>query len=252
MVEIPPGSFAMGSPPGERSRLTNEGPVHTVTIESPFYLGKYEVTQAQWRAVTGENPSFFSECGDDCPMEAVSWDDCQGFVSAINGLGLGTFRLPSEAEWEYACRADTTTRYFFGDSLACADNCSDCTAGVRPGNRTDYMWYCGNNTVYGTKSVGTKMANVFGLFDTHGNVYEWCQDWYHGTYDGAPDDGSAWEDPVGTVRVRRSGGWYYGANVARSAARDGLSPGTRSASVGFRLAGDFAGLPGRTGARGPW
>ncbi|MBC7324568.1 MAG: formylglycine-generating enzyme family protein, partial [Moorella sp. (in: Bacteria)] len=113
MVLIPAGTFMMGSPNNEQDRSSNEGPQHQVTLTKPFYLGKYEVTQAQWKAVMGSNPSYFR--GNNLPVEQVSWNDCQTFIQRLNQLGQGTFRLPTEAEWEYACRAGTTTRFYWGD-----------------------------------------------------------------------------------------------------------------------------------------
>jgi len=178
LVRIPAGSFQMGSPDTERSRHDDEGPVHTVNIGYSYYLGKFEVTQGQWQAVTGSNPAHDYGVGDDYPVYFVSWNDCQSFVSTLNGLGLGgTFRLPSESEWEYACRAGTSTRFFFGDSLSVDDYATDGLAGTLPGNRSDYMWWWFNcqgnaNGAHGSKPVGTKLPNQWGLYDMSGNVYE--------------------------------------------------------------------------------
>ena len=236
---IPAGSFTMGSPSGESGRDSNEGPVHQVNIGYDFYMGKTEVTQAQWLAVMGSWPNrdpadYFFGLGDNHPAYFISWNDCQNFITEINKLGQGTFRLPSEAEWEYACRAGTSTRFFFGDSLECDNSCEDCAAGVLSGNRTDYMWYCGNKSPYGSKPVGGKLPNAFGLYDMHGNVWEWCQDYYHDSYDGAPADGSAWESPSAR-RVIRGGSWYYDARLCRSALRDANLPASRGNLLGFRV-----------------
>jgi len=235
MGRIPAGSFEMGSPDTERSRWCDEGPVHTVNIGYDFYMGKYEVTQAQWQAVMGSNPAFGYGVGNDYPVYYVSWNDCQSFITALNALGQGTFRLPSEAEWEYACRAGATTRFYFGDSLGCDDDCSDCAAGVLAGNRSDYMWYCGNNSPSGTKPVGGKLPNAFGLYDMSGNVWEWCQDYWRYDYTGAPGDGSAWVSPMSGYRVGRGGYWRYYARFCRSAVRSNSGPTCTYNGFGFRL-----------------
>ena len=250
MVRIPAESFDMGSMDDSSwsGRYPCEQPVHPVTIGSDFYMCKTEVTQAQWRAVMGSwpdstyNPPNYPEYDlcDDYPAYYISWDDCQNFVTALNQLGQGTFRLPSEAEWEYACRAGTTTRFYFGDSDGCGTACEDCAAGVLPGNRSDYMWYCGNNgsygsADYGSKEVGQLEPNDFGLFDMHGNVWEWCQDYWHEGYTGAPVDGSAWESPTSSYRVLRGGHWHNHARFCRSAGRYYNSPVNRHDSVGVRI-----------------
>jgi formylglycine-generating enzyme required for sulfatase activity len=251
LVRIPAGSFQMGSPDTERGHWDDEGPVHTVNIAYSFYMGKYELTQRQWLAVMnswpGSAPNSTYGLGDNYPAYYVSWNDAQNFIAALNthitttGQGPATFRLPSEAEWEYACRAQTQTRFFFGDSLSVDDYDTDGPAGTLPGNRSDYMWFWFNcqgnaNGAYGSKPVGTKLPNQFGLYDMSGNVWEWCQDWYHGSYTGAPSDGSAWESPVDTYRVVRGGDWHYNAYDCRSAFRGyyGL-PGHRFGYIGFRF-----------------
>ncbi len=206
-------------------------------------MGKYEVTQGQWLALMGSWPEDapFADygLGDSYPAYWVSWDDAQDFVAALNthvtntGQGPASFRLPTEAEWEYACRAGTTTRFYFGDSLGCDNDCEDCTAGVLPGNRSDYMWYCGNNSPYGSKPVGGKLPNAFGLYDMSGNVWEWCQDWFE-TYPSGPVT-----DPTGpttgTYRVLRGGYWSHSAQDCRSAYRYYNSPAYRRDAFGFRL-----------------
>jgi len=241
MVHIPPGRFEMGSPNDEPGRSNDEGPIHTVNINYDFYIGKYLVTQAQWHAVTGNSPARRYGVGDNYPVYYVSWEDCQAFVEKLNRMGLpGTFRLPSEAEWEYACRAGTQTRYFFGDSIGCGDVCEDCEAGMLPGKRSDYMWYCANHGPAGSpdyvaKRVGQKLPNPFGLYDASGNLWEWCLDAYHFNYNGAPTDGSAWQGPPGSPRVLRGGAWDYHANYCRSAARNGYVSDRAYTFHGLRL-----------------
>jgi formylglycine-generating enzyme required for sulfatase activity len=219
-VLIQPGEFDMGSPANETGRYDDEGPVHLVTISESFYLGKYEVTQKQWHEVMGDNPSYFK--GDDLPVESVSWDDVHKFIKKLNEKeGTNKYRLPTEAEWEYAARAGTTTRYSFGDD--------DSKLG-------EYAWYSENS---GDKihPVGEKVANPWGLYDVHGNVWEWVQDIWHDTYNGAPADGSAWEDGFSTYRVSRGGSWFDSAMDCRSAFRGSYGPGNRThrLGLGFRL-----------------
>lgn len=244
LVRIPAGSFLMGRYSGEQSSDANEDPQHTVTIAYDFYMGKYEVTQAQWLAVMGSwpgiEPSSEWGVGDSYPAYLLSWNDAQNFITALNnhitstGQGAATMRLPSEAEWEYAYRAGTTTRFYFGDSLGCADDsCMDCVAGVLAGNRSDYMWYCANSG--NSKSVGGKLPNAFGLYDMSGNLFEWCQDGWHANYAGAPTDGSAWVLPSDLLPVFRGGSCGNNASLCRAAFRFTSVPSVRSPNIGFRL-----------------
>ena len=205
LVLIPAGEFMMGSPEDEGQRAGDEGPQHRVRITNPFYMSKYEVTQEQWERVMGNNPANFK--GAKNPVEQVSWNDCQGFIKTLNGLGkeVGTFSLPTEAEWEYACRAGTSTPFHTGETIS-----------------TDEANYNGNYT-YGngrkgqyrekTVAVGSFAPNKFGLYDMHGNAWEWCEDWYAADY----YKNSPKEDPPGPARgegrVLRSGSrscfpWY--------------------------------------------
>ncbi|KAF5412531.1 MAG: Hercynine oxygenase [Candidatus Methanocomedens sp.] len=217
-VLIQPGDFDMGSPANETGRQDNEGPVHHVTISEAFYLSKYEVTQKQWHEVMGDNPSHFK--GDDLPVENVSWNDVQEFIKKFNKKeNTHKYRLPSEAEWEYAARAGTTTRYSFGDKYSKLE---------------EYAWYI-KNSGDKTHPVGKKGANPWGLYDVHGNIWEWVQDEWHGKYDGAPADGSAWEDGVDVIRVILGGSWFSGARACRSANRNCSAPGDRYHYLGFRL-----------------
>ncbi len=181
-------------------------------------MGRYEVTQKEWREVMGSNPSRFT--GDNLPVEQVSWNDVREFIKKLNeNEGTDKYRLPSEAEWEYACRAGTTTRYSFGDSES---------------KLGDYAWYC-DNSGGKTHPVGKKKPNPYGLYDMHGNVWEWVQDKYHGDYDGAPDDGSAWESGDGAARVLRGGDWYLNSRGCWSACRYDYGPSYRDYRRGFRL-----------------
>ena len=217
-VLIPSGKFEMGSPVGEEGRRDYDGPVHMVTIEKAYYLGKYEVTQEQWRKVMLSNPSRFK--GDDLPVEWVSWNDVQEFVRKLNEMeGTDKYRLPSEAEWEYTARAGTTTRYSFGDDES---------------DLSDYAWYSSNSNDK-THPVGQKQPNPWGLYDMHGNVWELVQDSWHYDYNGAPTDGSAWESGDGSARVRRGGSWGNGAWSCLSARRVDSDPDYSFLNLGFRL-----------------
>ncbi|MBW7866518.1 MAG: formylglycine-generating enzyme family protein [Candidatus Hydrogenedentes bacterium] len=240
LVRIPAGASNMGSTYPEQCWCSNELPEHRVEIEYGFYMGKYEVTQSQWVALMGDNPSHF--LGANRPVENVSWREAQLFINALNGhiaatgQGPATMRLPSEAEWEYACRARTGTRFYFGDSLGAGDTFEDYATGDMPGKRSDYMWYLGNISD-GTKPVGGKLPNAFGLYDMHGNVWEWCEDVWHGNYSGAPTDGSVWVHPPGlSDYVCRGGGWINYAWDCRSARRTCHNSGHQDFVTGFRLA----------------
>jgi formylglycine-generating enzyme required for sulfatase activity len=221
LVLIPAGPFDMGSPDNEVGRFGSmEGPVHRVRITRAFYMGKHEVTQEVWEKVMGTNPSNFK--GAKNPVENVSWDDCQDFLKKLNALAKaqGNFRLPTEAQWEYACRAGTKTRFCSGDA----------DAGL-----TDYAWF-GANSGGTTHPVGEKKPNAWGLHDMHGNVWEWCADWWEQDYYGK----SPRDDPTGPVtgagRVLRGGSWDDGARYCRSASRFIINPGDRFDGLGFRVA----------------
>jgi formylglycine-generating enzyme required for sulfatase activity len=225
-VWVPAGSFMMGS--GKNS--PNEKPMHRVTIAEGFYIGKYEVTQAQWQQVMGSNPSKFKDCAN-CPVERVSWDSAQAFISKLNAQNDGyIYRLPSEAEWEYAARAGTTTAFAFGDSLSSAQANFD--GGYPYGQAAKGVF------LKKTTPVGNFEPNAFGLFDMHGNVREWVQDYYHDSYVGAPTDGSAWERGGDqTKRVSRGGSWFATSDYCRSANRVGhsLSDPGYDGMIGLRL-----------------
>jgi formylglycine-generating enzyme required for sulfatase activity len=224
LVPIPAGSFMMGSTDNENEYAQYTTPVHQVTLQA-FDIGAYEVTQAQYLAVMGTNPSYFQGTSypDSAsrPVEMVNWYDARAFCTALSALTGRTFTLPSEAQWEYACRAGTTTLYSYGDS--------DALLG-------DYAWWSLNSGGQ-THPVGTKLSNNWGLYDMMGNVWEWCLDSLHTNYVGAPNDGSAWEPDTGSNRLIRGGSWNNGAPwIFRSAFRayDDY-PGFRSYNIGFRV-----------------
>ena len=227
-VYISPSEFMMGSPESEPGRDDDER-LHKVTLTKGFYLQKNEVTQRQWKSVMGENPSHFKNCGDNCPVENVSWNDARLFIEKLNRLtGEESYRLPTEAEWEYACRANTKTPYFFGRCLS-----------------TDQGNYQGDFPLAGcTKGedrgkpiqVGSLDSNAWGLHDMHGNVYEWCADTY---VDGIMYSGEQ-VDPIfigeGDSKVLRGGCWYYSGKFCRSGDRRKAGPDIRRSFVGFRIA----------------
>ena len=220
MVLIPAGEFLMGSPDSDKYAEDDEKPQHRVRIAQPFYLGEHVVTQEQWEAVMGGNPSNFK--GPNNPVENVSWDDCQKFLDKLNrrpGNQAGVFQLPTEAQWEYACRAGSTTNYCFGDEES---------------GLGEYAWY-GANSGSKTHPVGEKKPNAWGLYDMHGNVWEWCADWHDGGYYAR----SPIDDPTGPTgssdRVFRGGGWNRPAGLCRSASRRSRWPGRRYFTLGLRI-----------------
>ena len=220
-VGIPPGEFVMGST--NRHVFQDEKPVTRVRIGKGFYLGKYEVTQAQWRAVMGNNPSGFAGC-IDCPVEQVSWEEVQVFIGRLNARsGRGRYRLPTEAEWEYSARAGTTSDTYAGD-ITQPFGSDPVLNGI--------AWY-DENSGRRTHPVGQKAPNGWGLHDMLGNVWEWVEDWAGASPGGTVTDPAA----PGSVpsRVIRGGGWNLFAGVCRSAIRLGAPPGNRSHLPGFRL-----------------
>lgn len=227
-VLIPAGTFMMGTPETEKDREPHEGPQHEVTIAKPFYMGKFEVTQTQWVAVMGNNPSQFK--GDNLPVDNVCWNDAQEFISRLNALKDGyTYRLPSEAEWEYACRAGTTTPFGLTDAI---------TADIVNYNGT-FPYSNAPKSINREKTApvgGLGKANAWGLYDMHGNVSEWCQDWFHDNYNGAPTDGSAWEaNPSIKCRVFRGGSFNSSGNNCRSGSRDRYVPVGKFPDNGLRV-----------------
>jgi formylglycine-generating enzyme required for sulfatase activity len=221
MVGLPGGIFLMGSPESDPDADKREFPQHELTVPS-FSIGKYPVTQAQWQTVMGNNPSYFNNDRPQNPVEQVSWNDCQEFCRKLSQLTGQRYRLPSEAEWEYACRAGTTTRYSFGDDAA---------------QLGDYGWY-NENSENRTHSVGQKKLNPWVLYDMHGNVWEWCEDDFHKSYKGAPSNGSPWKGNSwqnNTRKMIRGGSWDHGAKDCRSSVRGDTDPDYRYAVIGFRV-----------------
>lgn len=247
---IPPGRFWMGSPEDEPGRYDNEGPRHHVTLTEGYWLSDTACTQALWQAVMGENPSRFQSPAR--PVERISWDDVQIFLRRLNkqipNLNLA---LPSEAQWEYACRAGTEMAIYTGDLSILGKYNAPALDPI--------AWYGGNSGVgfdldngydssswpekqyphtrVGTRPVKLKQANPWGLYDMLGNVLDWTQDHWHDDYQGAPTDGSAWEErDISVRRVVRGGAWDGNARYVRASCRVGRRPGYRSDLIGFRCA----------------
>ena len=234
MAVVPAGSFLMGSPAGESLRFDDEGPVHRVTIAQPFAVAIHEVTFAEWDACVaaggcnGYRPDDEDWGRGNRPVINVSWEDAQAYVTWLSQRIGQPYRLLSEAEWEYVARAGTTTPFSFGATIS-----------------TDWANYDGNATYGGgskgvfrrqTVAVGTFPPNGFGLFDVHGNVWEWVQDCWHDGYQDAPDDGSPWESGDCGRRVVRGGSWYHNPNYVRSATRSWDMTDSRDNRIGFRVA----------------
>jgi formylglycine-generating enzyme required for sulfatase activity len=220
MLLVPPGTFTMGCTASNQYGCFGvEAPTHSVTLTQAFYLGRYEVTQGQWLAKMGSNPSYFQGAGypdaANRPVEQVSWNTIQGYLSATG------MRLPSEAEWEYACRAGTTTAFNNGSS-------DDATVGT-------IAWYWSNSGSQ-THAVGGKAANALGLYDMSGNVYEWVNDWYESTYYSVSPSTNPLGPVSGTNRVFRGGSWQDSSFNVRSSSRNYSTPGNSLSSVGFRVA----------------
>ncbi len=226
-VYIPPGTFMMGSPENGPGRDRDEKQ-HRVTLTKGFYMQTTEVTQGQWKAVMGNNPSYFENCGDNCPAERVSWDDVQVFIEKLNRKDGRNYRLPTEAEWEYACRAGSGTPFVFGKCLS-ADQAN--YNGKYP---CKYPLFGCPKGEYRGKSVpvASFTPNAWGLYDMQGNAVEWCQDWYGDYPSGSVTDPAG--PSSGSRRVGRGGGWNDGAAYCRSANRIRYSPDSRNDSLGFR------------------
>ena len=244
MVQIPAGTFVMGSPEGELDRSGNEGPQHEVSV-GRFFMGAYPVTQAQWQFVAGlpqvdrkltPDPSHFK--GEKCPVEQVSWYDSVEFCARLSAHTGREYRLPTEAEWEYACRAGTTTPFHFGETITTEVANYRGTDNKEPGWSGSYgQGPKGDYREETTPVDHFEIANAFGLCDMHGNVWEWCQDHWHENYEDAPTDGSAWTTGgKDSYRVLRGGSWDSDPRVCRSASRGyGLPDDRFSPYLGFRV-----------------
>jgi formylglycine-generating enzyme required for sulfatase activity len=223
MMILPAGSLDMGSDTHD-----DEKPVHRIMIAKPFAIGKTEVTQDQWKAVMGNNPSYFQNCGGNCPVEQVSWLDAKAFIQKLNTKTAKLYRLPSEAEWEYACRAGTAQEYCGSENV---NNVAWYGAYANPKGNSKKM----------TNPVATKQANSWGLYDMSGNVWEWVEDNFHDNYldndnnrNLAPTDGSAWKGDD-EMRVIRGGSWGTDKQNIRATSRAGDLPSVRNYDYGFRL-----------------
>lgn len=224
---IPAGTFMMGSPTNDIDRRGDEEPKHEVTITKPFYMGKFEVTQAEYERVMGSNPSNFK--GPHNPVERILWDDAQTFCRKASELTRKTVRLPTEAEWEYACRAGTTTRFNGGDQ------------------NTDLAllgWYH-ENSADGTYAVGGKAANAWGLYDMHGNVWEWCADWYGNNYYAGSPEADPTGPATGRQHVLRGGSWHFAPKFCRSSSRVFVNPDAYINGFGFRVVVNVTETPSR-------
>ncbi|MFM6727373.1 MAG: formylglycine-generating enzyme family protein [Dolichospermum sp.] len=231
-IAVPAGIFLMGSPKNEEGNRNEERPQHEVTIK-PFLMSEYPITQAQWRAVAAlekvnidleADPSCFK--GDNRPVECVSWSHAQEFCARLSRMANKAYRLPTEAQWEYACRAGTTTPFYFGETIT-----------TELANYDGYYTYGDGLKRVGrqqTTDVGTFPPNAFGLHDMHGNVWEWCQDTWHENYVNAPEDGSDWTSQ-GSRKVLRGGSWYDIPRNCRSASRNWDIAGLGSNGNGFRV-----------------
>ncbi len=223
MIWLPPGDFLMGSPDHEKERFDWEGPKHRVRFAEGFWMGRYPVTQIQWKWVAGlsliNQPLETDPSGFKCanrPVEQVSWDDAQEFCRRLSRSLSRELKLPSEAQWEYACRGGTTTPFAFGETLT--------------KDLANYSWSHSQTT-----DVGKFPANAWGFHDMHGNVWEWCEDAWHDSYQGAPINGSSWIDNKPTNWLLRGGSWNNASGGCRSAARLSRSRASRNRSVGFRV-----------------
>ena len=223
LMLIPAGEFLMGASEVEPESNDRERPQHRVELPQ-FLMGRYPITQAQWRGVAGYdrveidlNPAPSRFQGEDLPVEQVTWHDAVEFCQRLAAKASKNYHLPSEAQWEYACRAETTTAYHFGDQLT-----------------TELANY--EMSVGRTTAVGTYPANRWGLFDMHGNVWEWCQDHWHDSYEGAHTDGRAWiEGGDSERRILRGGSWHYNLRYCRSACRNDVEPSNDRNTFGFRV-----------------
>ncbi|WP_408497109.1 formylglycine-generating enzyme family protein [Paraburkholderia xenovorans] len=225
MIALPAGSFSMGNANDDPS----EKPVHHVSIGAPFAIGKYEVTVEQWNACVAANAcqklTPESNTNKAAPARDISWDDAQTYVKWLSKTTGKSYRLPTEAEWEYADRGGTTTQYWWGDQMRKGNaNCKDCGD----------PWH-----KEGPEAVGSFAPNPFGLYDMNGSVWEWVGDCWHNSYQGAPADGHAWDSPGCDMRVIRGGSWREGGSYMLSATRFKYSAGVRQSQDGFRVVKDL-------------
>ena len=256
LMLIPGGTFTMGSPPDELGRYDDEDPQHEVSV-SPFLMGRYPVTQAQWRVIAlredlqantelDSDPASFK--GDDRPVEQVSWYDAIEFCARLSRLSGRTYRLPTEAEWEYACRAGTTTPFHFGESIT--TELANYRGIADEDDPEEYPGHYGKGPAGEYRKSTTPvnhfhpLANTWGLCDLHGNVWEWCQDHWHDNYEQAPTDGSAWlkDEQQAGLRVLRGGSWGHFPRYCRSACRLDFNPDNRYNDFGFRVVCEARGL----------
>jgi formylglycine-generating enzyme required for sulfatase activity len=233
-LELPPGRFTMGSATSEAGRNQDET-LHDVTISKPFYIGQFEVTQQDWRAVMGTSPSTFKDCGARCPVESVTFEEVQQFVEKLNGRRPAggpslRYRLPTEAEWEYACRAGTTGPFSSGENIT--------TAQANYNGKFPYNAAAAGDYKQKPTPVGSFPLNPWGLADMHGNVWEWTADWYATYRDSSVDGIDPHGPPSGDKRVIRGGSWYFDANSSRCGLRYTHAPKDKGFSLGFRLAAD--------------
>lgn len=226
-VKINGGSFLMGSDDMNWS-IYNERPPHKVNINYYFYISKHEITQEQWIAIMGNSDEYYDKTKNNFPITNVSWYECQDYIERINQMNQGVYSLPSEAEWEFACRGGQVKEFYFGDSDCKIGECKSC-------NLDKYAWWCGNNQEFGKKEVGKKSPNSLGIYDMIGNVYEWCRDEWHDNYKDAPRDGSAWIDGKSVYRVIRGGYWFSSVEHCRSSSRNCFSLNKKAEHIGFRL-----------------
>jgi formylglycine-generating enzyme required for sulfatase activity len=218
MVFVKGGTFEMGCTSEQSDCDDDEKPVHSVTVDD-FYIGKYEVTQAQWKAIMGSNPSHFDDCGSNCPVENVSWNDVQEFIEKLNQKTGKNYRLPTEAEWEYAARGGGKSKgYKYAGSNSIGT----------------VAWY-DDNSGSETHPVGQKQANELGIYDMSGNVWEWCSDWYDSDYYSSSPRNNPAGPSSGSRRVLRGGSWGSRGRICRVANRNNLSPGSSYSNSGFRL-----------------
>jgi len=217
MVFVKGGCYQMGDTFGDGD--PSEKPAHNVCV-SDFYMGKYDVTQAQWQAVMGSNKSFFKKCGENCPVENVSWEDAQSFIRQLNSRTGKNYRLPYEAEWEYAARSGGKQEKWAGTS--------------NPDELGAYAWFV-ENSGKTTHAVGTRKPNGLGLYDMSGNVWEMCNDWYDAEYYKKSPEKNPGGALSGSLRVIRGGGWGSTAGYVRAAARNPIAPSGRGGRAGFRL-----------------